>query len=293
MAASPCRLFVYLAREAPLGVVLRRGPSDWARLSVWHTESDTFEHGQWIKGRVYERRSDVSADGSLFAAFIRQSGGRAVDRPNADSWVAVSRPPWFTALAVWFVGGTYHTGAFFPERNALWVGFMEQPPDIGRVPRWLSITKPRDIPYIDGTNEWTDRTVHFNRLLRDGWERVEDSTYRTKWERSHPGEPLTLLMTQQFEDFRLFGGPYVVDYGVRLDGGREHTIGQATWADWDRRGRLVIARDGKLLEWEPGGSLREIADFNAQAPEPEAAPARARAWPRRLSPTDPAFRRRR
>ena len=29
---APCRLFVYLAREAPVAVVLRRGPSDWARL---------------------------------------------------------------------------------------------------------------------------------------------------------------------------------------------------------------------------------------------------------------------
>jgi hypothetical protein len=73
--SAPCLLFVYLAREAPVAVVLRRGPSDWARLSVWHTDADTFEHGQWIKGRVYERRSDVSADGSLFIAFVRQSGG--------------------------------------------------------------------------------------------------------------------------------------------------------------------------------------------------------------------------
>src|SRR4026207_1894230 len=81
---APCRLFVYLAREAPVGVVLRRGPSDWVRLSVWHTDTDSVEHGQWMKGRVYERRSDVSADGSLFVAFVRQSGGRPGERPSTD-----------------------------------------------------------------------------------------------------------------------------------------------------------------------------------------------------------------
>ena len=63
MPEAPCRLFVYLAREAPMAVVLRRGPTDWARLSLWHTDSDRVEHGQCLKGRVYERRSDLSADG--------------------------------------------------------------------------------------------------------------------------------------------------------------------------------------------------------------------------------------
>src|SRR5688572_26792862 len=118
---APCRLFVYMARQAPRAVVLRRGPTDWARLSVWDTETDRFEHGQWMKGRVYERRSDVSADGQLFAAFVRQSGGR--NPAGADSWIALSRPPYFTALAVWFVGGTYHTGAFFPDDTSLWLGY--------------------------------------------------------------------------------------------------------------------------------------------------------------------------
>ena len=124
---APCRLFGYLAREAPVGVVLRRGPSDWARLSLWHTDGDVFEHGQWLKGRVYERRSDLSADGSLFVAFVRGSSGPSAE--SRDTWLAVSRPPWFTALALWFVGGTYHTGGFFPERQALWLGFGANPPD--------------------------------------------------------------------------------------------------------------------------------------------------------------------
>src|SRR5438067_8008216 len=107
---APCRLHVYLAQHAPVGVVLRRGPAAWARLSLWRTDSDTFEHGQWLHGRVYERRCDVSADGSLFVAFIRASAARPRAGGQADTWLAISRPPYFSALALWWIGGTYCTG---------------------------------------------------------------------------------------------------------------------------------------------------------------------------------------
>ncbi len=40
--APPCRLSVILAREAPVGVIFRRGPA------------------KWFHGRIYERRSDLS-----------------------------------------------------------------------------------------------------------------------------------------------------------------------------------------------------------------------------------------
>jgi hypothetical protein len=227
MQASPCRLFINLARDAAIGVVLSRGPSDWARLSLWHVGDDRFEHGQWIKGRVFERRSDLSADGALFAAFIRQNGGR---QPNgADSWIAISRPPCFSALAVWFVGGTYHTGPFFPDSTSLWLGFQAQTaPDIGRVPYGLRLVPPQEIAYIDRTAEWTDRTVHFNRLIRDGWELLEKDVHRTMWRRRHPTTQRVLHMVHAFEDFRREGGPYVVEYSVRdEETGREHPVGQA------------------------------------------------------------------
>ena len=278
---APCRLFVYLARDAPLGVVLRRGPTDWARLSVWHTDTDTVEHGQWIKGRVYERRSDVSPDGSLFTAFVRQSGGgRDAAAHRADSWVAVSRPPYFTALAVWFVGGTYYTGGFFPGPQTLWLGFRETtPPDVGSVPDWLTITPPRDIPYIDGTSEWPERTVHFNRLLRDGWALVDTAPYATLWTRRQPNGDATLEMLHTFDDFTKFGGPYRVEYSVRRPDGTAHALGEATWADWDHQGRLTLARNGRLQWWSEGAGVSDLADFTEQAPDPQPAPGWAHVWP--------------
>ncbi|HKG24667.1 MAG TPA: hypothetical protein VKB09_03415, partial [Thermomicrobiales bacterium] len=63
--------------------------------------------------------------------------------------------------------------------------------------------------------------------------------------------------------------------------GAETPIGRATWADWDWRGRLVVAQDGRLFHWERPGTMRQIADFNPQQPEPEPAPDWAREWPKR------------
>ena len=94
-----CRLSVLLARSAPDAVVLRRGPTRWVQLLRWRTDCDRFEPGQWFKGRVYDRRSDLSPDGSLLIYFASKFNGRTLaDREYTYAWTAVSRPPHFTAL---------------------------------------------------------------------------------------------------------------------------------------------------------------------------------------------------
>src|SRR5690349_10075456 len=42
----PARLFVLLASNSPVGVILRRGPTDWVQMIKWHTDTDKFEEGQ-------------------------------------------------------------------------------------------------------------------------------------------------------------------------------------------------------------------------------------------------------
>lgn len=40
---TPGRAFAIMAREAPRAVSLRRGPTDWVQLSLWHTDTDQME----------------------------------------------------------------------------------------------------------------------------------------------------------------------------------------------------------------------------------------------------------
>ena len=268
--------------------MLRRGPSDWVRLSLWRTDTDTFEHGQWLRARVYERRCDVSPDGSLFVYFARgHSGPRpSTDGRSEDSWMAICRPPWLTALALWWVGGTYWLGGCFPPagptgERTVFVGGTVEPPDQGALPEWLTPT--RELPYFDRTNEATERTVYFNRLLREGWVPV-DGARMDEWERRSPVDAdLTLTMTHAL-DLRAYGGMHVQEYGVSSQSrGDVAPLGRLTWADWDHRGRLVLAKDGRLSAWRPdpwpAGSLDSLADFNPQTPDPQPSPEIARRWP--------------
>jgi hypothetical protein len=277
---SPCRLYVYPARDAPLAAVLRRGPSAWTRLSLWHTDTDEIEHGQWFAARVYERRCGLSPDGRLFAYFARKDSATTVADVGAESWIAVSRPPWFTALALWAIGSTWCAGAYFDDARTLFAAHIESPPDKGELPAWLALTKTPH--FQDRTTDWTDRTVFFSRLLRDGWTPVpEASAANPWWERRSRDDRWTLIMMPRHDaSFSDYGGRHTTDYALRdHSDGSVRDLGEATWAGWDRRGRLALARDGKLVAGAAAGELAVVADFNDQQPQPAPSPPVARIWP--------------
>jgi hypothetical protein len=116
-ARPPCRLFVLLAREAPVAVILRRGPSTWYHVIRWRTNTDRFEHGAWFRGRIYEERCDLSPDGELLLCFALQ--GRRWQSSYKGSWTAVSRAPWLHALALWPQGDTWGGGGRFLTNRKL------------------------------------------------------------------------------------------------------------------------------------------------------------------------------
>ena len=62
-ATATARLHVVLAREAPLAVVIRRGPAKQVCTVLWNRRTDEFTLGQWLRGRIYEDRCD---DGGIF-----------------------------------------------------------------------------------------------------------------------------------------------------------------------------------------------------------------------------------
>ena len=79
--------------------------------------------------------------------------------------------------------------------------------------------------------------------------------------------------------FGAYGGRYVIECAVRMElDGSEVELGRATWADWDQRGRLIIAREGRILQWQLT-CITEIADFNDQTPDPQPAASWATDWP--------------
>lgn len=120
------RLFVIPARDEPIAVILRRGPSDWYHLIQWDTHRDRFEHGAWIKGRIYGEKCDVSPDGRLFVYFLHQ--GNRVGTEFSDAWTAVSRVPWLYALTLWPQATTYGGGGRFIDNRSLALRAVLNPP---------------------------------------------------------------------------------------------------------------------------------------------------------------------
>ncbi|MFN7997407.1 MAG: hypothetical protein U0Q18_27570 [Bryobacteraceae bacterium] len=63
MKSFPARLHVLLAPKAPNAVAFRRGPANAVCTVGWNRKTDEFHVGQWLRGRIYERRADLSPYG--------------------------------------------------------------------------------------------------------------------------------------------------------------------------------------------------------------------------------------
>jgi len=88
--------------------VLRRGPSDWSHVGRWDVARGTYEPGAWIRANLYPQRCDLSPDGRWLCYFTLKGGARW---DVGDTYVAISRLPWLTALAAWSTCGSWTSGA--------------------------------------------------------------------------------------------------------------------------------------------------------------------------------------
>lgn len=278
----PCRLFIIFARQAKRAVIFRRGPSDWTELILWHTDTDEFVAGQWFKGRIYERRCDLSPDGTKLIYFAQKINKRTLqDREYTYAWTAVSKPPYLTALALWPKGDCWHGGGLFEDDRTVFLNHRPESaqPHPKHRPQGLTV---RPNPEARGEND----PLYSSRLDRDGWQ-VEQK-WRIQYKgpprfyvteqaeiraRKHPHEKYWVRMSRQLDGLK-----YREVLSVRNQEGNEllETMG-VSWADWDQNGRLVLLKDGKLLigaEDVVGVSFRtkELADFNAHRPEERVAP---------------------
>lgn len=283
----PARVFFILAREAPIAIVFRRGPSHWVQVLKWNTETDFVEEGQWFRGRLYERRSDLSPDGSLLLYFAHKINGRTLaDREYTYAWTAVSRPPYLTALALWPKGDCWHGGGLFQNNGTV---ILNHKPEVAaahpmHLPSKLTVQLKE---HVHGE----DDPIFPERLARDGW------TLKQEWIVSNRGYPL-MFHTEQAEVWEkssekgpqsiqltrsITGLDYKEHFAVREDTDAAwNDLHMTSWADWDHSGRLAFAQNGRLLsgQFDPAGQMhtREVIDLNPLQPRTVAAPDWAKSW---------------
>jgi hypothetical protein len=278
----PCRLAVFLAREVPVAVILRRGPNQWAQLVSWDRKTDRMTPGQWFHGQVYARRCDLSPDGRLFVYFAAKHGRpkEADEDEIGEAWTAVSRPPYFTALALWTNLGSWYGGGAFESAGKLLLDTS-----CGLEPHPKYPVKGLRYEHIGAATAPWER-----RLLLAGWRLVERGfdprTHRRVgarelWEKLHPGLPIKLCREIEEPDFQRYGGPYGDTFWLESKGDLQ-PLDRVTFAEWDGAERLVFVRQGKLYEARIAGrSLgpeAELYDFNPLSPEEVTTPDWAKRW---------------
>jgi hypothetical protein len=170
---APARLFVLLARSAPVGVILRRGPSDWVQMIHWDTKHDVFTPGRWFHGRIYEHRCDISPNGRYVVYCAYKPGNKRTNPSYGDRWTAISKPPYFNALALWTIKDWIGGGGFFIERKKMLLNHLE---DNATLHPDYSLGKV-EIDPMDGFS-FMRNSIYFHRMLRDKW-RGGSKTWKT------------------------------------------------------------------------------------------------------------------
>ncbi|MFM9938298.1 MAG: hypothetical protein ACKVP7_02230 [Hyphomicrobiaceae bacterium] len=297
-----CRIYAVLARNGLSAVVFRRGPSKQVCMLRWWLRSDKLDIGQWFKGRVYERRSDLSPDGELLVYLAAKHTGLNV-------WNAISRPPYFTALALWSNLGTWGGGGLFETDRSLGLNTPHQQPSIHgdfKLPKNFNVTRVAD---WGGSGE--DNPIEHARMERDGWritvpgkhtgyKREAPARWTLKvpetYERAQPGirhkaalKP-ELRLRRELRAIAVTEGPWLLhDFSLHSDAGELRRFTGCDWADWQSNGDLLLATHGCLYRLpalaatraaaQPLNDTKLVADLNPLRFTPVAPPHWATQWP--------------
>jgi hypothetical protein len=244
MAPFPARLHVLLARQAPIGIIIRRGPSNSVASILWNREDDSFTLGQWLKGRIYERRSDLSPNGKFLIYFAMNGRWQSETK---GSWTAISKAPYLKALALFSKGDCWNGGGLWTSNKQYWLN-----DGYGHTPMQTSSVVSRDTAFTPTENYGGECLgVYFPKLIRDGWTLIK-RTETGKWRAQFLFEkPLRSGWILQKIAHAEVGAPvgkgcYWDEHAlVHPETGNEIHFNEWEWADIDGK-RLVWAAQGKL-----------------------------------------------
>jgi len=250
----PPRLHILLARNATTALVIRRGPSKQVATFQWDRNGDRFTLGQWLKGRIYERRSDLSPDGKHLLYFAMNGQW---DTESLGAWSAVSRAPYLKAINFYPKGDCWEGGGLFLDNKSFWLNDRYYRKLPGQRESKAITRKENYWPEQRYNSE--DTGVYYVRLQRDGWALVDQSGYKldataTFDKRMSNGWTLRKIAHEQI------GAPpgkgCYWDEHVLVDSkGKTTRHSDWEWAELDGK-RLVWCANGRLFSAACGNKSR-------------------------------------
>lgn len=254
-----------MARDAPYAVVVRRGPSKKVAVIGWDRSSDEFLVGQWMNGRIYERRCDLSPDGKHLIYFAMNGHW---DSETQGSWTGISRAPYLKALTLWPKGDCWLGGGMFLSNSSYWLnGGCSNVPLRDDSGLKCSTEYPWPVRY---GSECT--SVYYPRLIRDGWSELPHKR-EAKWNtfmlfEKRINEEWTINKIAHETLPQQKGQGCYFDEHV-LQNGRTGVVIECPtweWAEVDGQ-RLVWAESGKLYSGQLDANglchVKVLYDFNA------------------------------
>lgn len=256
MSTPSTRIRIAFATSGSQAVVFRQGPSRWTRMLAWCTRTDKITPGQWIRGKI--RHFAINGDASLVLVNVQSYRRRPHDVTYDSPWIALSQPPWFSALAVWHIGDTWGGQCGFMSDQKVYIGAGMQPIRIeGK---------------LDQEMEWTSDSDHLHwrrEQFPGGWNSLpgddgKDCGHATKRSDLSSIEVRRkwLKGNWQMELYRIQG----------KNRQRITTLNDVFFGDFDSDGRFVFTRCNGIIyrvSLEHGDlNLSEICDLSAMKPEP-------------------------
>ena len=197
-----------------------------------------------MRGRIYERRCDLSPGGRHLIYFAMNGKWQSETK---GSWTAISRAPWLKAIVLYGKGDCWNGGGLFTSNDRYWLNgdcahFLLH--DSGELRRDTEFTPA-------GSYGGECPSVYYRRLQRDGWVLKEHLT-------AGPTSGLTVFEKPLSDGWLLrkyahaeVGAPpgkgcYWDEHELEnLALNRRLKLPEWEWAEWDNEA-LVWAEGGKL-----------------------------------------------
>ncbi len=267
----------------------------------WDRGNDLFTPGQWLKHRVYERRCDLSPCGRYFIYFAADYS------KTPGTYSAVSKPPFFTALSIWFKGDAWGGGGLFSQNGrTIYLNHGTSEVSKKSVEAQFARLPMRIKPLREYSGGGEDGPICTYRMLRDGWTLAKKGsrskmvgvrepysfvqkqpTIFDKRPQNKGGPPRWSLQLMSKYTYERQGRWNVEEAGI-FDGQGKSVlnIGRVDWCDLDDNGDILWAWMGKLwrLKYRRnplGFKLAQpilLHDFNDMVFEEIKAPDDARRW---------------
>jgi hypothetical protein len=291
-------MFGIQARDGRSAVIFRQGPNRHFLLVRWWLKDDRFEEGHWVKCKIYVRRCDLSEDGEMLIYFAARHTGPLY------SWTAISRPPFFTALALWPKTDSWGGGGLFEGNRIIHLNHNSADLNLAAghvLPRNFFSKRLGETP---GFGE--DGYIQSIKMERDGWRLVQDGNVDFEFnrkpflvvdphfihEKPNPKNNALVLRITFFGIGESTNSKHIMEnYEIVT---RHGTILRSfelfDWADWAQNGDLLLADAGRVLRLpyaevgtetsEPFDGCRELLNLTNRTFEAKESPGWAKKWPK-------------